>query len=520
MGHERSQSSLPLLPHSSDSPPPTPLFPHRSRGVLLHAHRRRFLVLIFALLSFIGILTLAASSFSSLQYVTTERENNTNPPSHTLPHAADNSGVLSTEQHPAIDTSSHAVSLPHSPYLRGPPTKSFRDNLRSDLKYVTSWISAGWNNDVMTYMNLLYMGKITDRVSVIGIFTPSHIGGDAPPIAFGEVFNVSRFIQDSKVPMVEWDEVKDPESEVIDAVGCWNVWEAVQYYEHYPRGSAVPDWVGLDISYTRGPEWLKLVPNYEHDKCSTFWALARLAYPEDRNKNLGNPTPSHHYNISLPPDEHLLCYDYLYYACAQQSFEFEYDYAPQWKDVGKYLYWSDVVEQTATSYVRKLLGVSDLDEKTPPYITVHARHGDFKGWCWEAEKPEDCFAPLPVIARRVKEVQEEIRTRKGIDIPDAHVIMTSDEKDEAWWAEVKAMGWIRVDHDALDTVQQHGRWYPVILDAAIQSNGLGFVGTDRSTFSILSMRRVKDWHDGAVRMVKWGKKDADAHRRRMLVDGV
>ncbi len=53
--------------------------------------------------------------------------------------------------------------------------------------------------------------------------------------------------------------------------------------------------------------------------------------------------------------------------------------------------------------------------------------------------------------------------------------------------------------------------HPVILDAAIQSLGLGFVGTDRSTFSILSRRRVLDWHDGAARMVLWGSKGADDH---------
>ena len=60
--------------------------------------------------------------------------------------------------------------------------------------------------------------------------------------------------------------------------------------------------------------------------------------------------------------------------------------------------------------------------------------------------------------------------------------------------------------------------YPVILDAAIQSLGLGFVGTEHSTFSILSKRRVQDWHGGASRMVKWGFKDADAHRKRMFLE--
>ena len=49
----------------------------------------------------------------------------------------------------------------------------------------------------------------------------------------------------------------------------------------------------------------------------------------------------------------------------------------------------------------------------------------------------------------------------------------------------------------------------MILDSVIQSNGLGFVGTDRSTFSTLSRRRLIDWRDGAVRMVKWGKFGAE-----------
>lgn len=59
-----------------------------------------------------------------------------------------------------------------------------------------------------------------------------------------------------------------------------------------------------------------MIPNYEHDKGSTFWALARLAYPDDRNKYLGNTLPAPQSGEVLDPDEHVVCYDYLYYACA------------------------------------------------------------------------------------------------------------------------------------------------------------------------------------------------------------
>ena len=99
----------------------------------------------------------------------------------------------------------------------------------------------------MTYINLIYMGIVTDRVPVVAMFTPSHIG-PAPIMSFGEVFDVKRFTQESGVPLLEWHEVKDPSSQIVDAIGCWNVWESVQYYEHYPRGSSVPPLLKLGTS--------------------------------------------------------------------------------------------------------------------------------------------------------------------------------------------------------------------------------------------------------------------------------
>jgi len=90
-----------------------------------------------------------------------------------------------------------------------------------------------------------------------------------------------------------------------------------------------------------------------------------------------------------------------------------------------------------------------------------------------------------------------------------HVIMTSDEKNATWWEDVVAQGWFQVDHSK--TVEIYGAWYPVLIDAAIQSGGVGFVGTDRSTMSILARRRVQSWQDGVVRTLKWGQPGSDDH---------
>lgn len=99
----------------------------------------------------------------------------------------------------------------------------------------------------MTIFNIMYLGQITDRIPIIPMFTPSwHIGGGAAGgLRFGDVFDLSRFSRETGMPVVEWHEVKDPNSDVVDQLGCWNIWETVQHYEAIPRGSDVPLWLKL-----------------------------------------------------------------------------------------------------------------------------------------------------------------------------------------------------------------------------------------------------------------------------------
>jgi hypothetical protein len=83
------------------------------------------------------------------------------------------------------------------------------------------------------------------------------------------------------------------------------------------------------------------------------------------------------------------------------------------------------------------------------------RHGDFRNYCNDLPL-DQCFASLPVIARRVAEVQEDLRTQKGIEV--TQVIMTSDERDPEWWSGVKALGWTYVDYATERTEEIYGKW--------------------------------------------------------------
>ncbi|KAF8922053.1 hypothetical protein CPB85DRAFT_1265699 [Mucidula mucida] len=364
--------------------------------------------------------------------------------------------------------------------LRGGPAAHFRDALRPDVKYITSWPAAGWTNDVMTMVNMIYLGVITERVPIVPPFTPSHVlqDGVASEIPFGDVFDVPRMQKLMNTPILEWRDVKSQATGESDELGCWNVWEATQYHEPYPRRSSVPGLLKLDISYTLAPSWIKLYPNYEHDSHATFWSLARLAYPETREASLVTPLPSPN-NVSLPPDEQLLCYDYLYYVCAQQPYEYDWEYSPAWRFVAQHMHFTPALEHLANIYINRAIGIPE-DEPTPPYIGIHVRHSDFG----------DCFAPLSAIARRVQEVKDEVMEKSGRIVD--HVVVTSDEKDPAWWQDVANLGWVAPDHS--QTIQLFGPWYPVLIDAVIQSGV-----------------RTGAWQNGATRYVEWGRPGADDH---------
>ncbi|KAG1789680.1 hypothetical protein EV424DRAFT_1461489, partial [Suillus variegatus] len=63
--------------------------------------------------------------------------------------------------------------------------------------------------------------------------------------------------------------------------------------------------------------------------------------------------------------------------------------------------------------------------------------------------------------------------------------MTSDKRDLEWWSDVGALGRTWVDYAVERTEEIYGKWHPVFIDAIIQLNGAGFVGTHGSTMSTL-----------------------------------
>ncbi|KAF7337679.1 hypothetical protein MSAN_02241400 [Mycena sanguinolenta] len=415
----------------------------------LIASRKRFILAILLSASFTGVfflphvLRIGSSPVQNFEESDLESWSSSNPTATKCEVSRPPAATVVVD--PLLDPLHSFVSL------NGPPTAAYKDNLRNHTKYITSWgSSAGWANDVISLMNLIYLGLITDRVSILPPHTSTHLPWESPSLPFGEAFDVPRLRRALGTPVLEWREVKQTDSEVLDDIGCWNVWESVQYSANTPRHSIVHDKLRLDISYTKTPQWIKMIPNYEHDQHCTFWSLAALAFPDARAANLVPPLPSPQHQLSLPPDEQLLCFDYLYYVAAQEPFEIGLDYSPAWRYVGQHMHWTPVLDRLTNEYIRHSLRL-DAEDPIPPFY----------------------FRPRPA-GRLSGLVKAEIWEQKQLAVN--HVIITSDEKDPAWWQDVSGLGWWTPDHAELKTEERFGVWYPVLIDAAIHSRGSGVCG--------------------------------------------
>ncbi|KAJ7036676.1 hypothetical protein C8F04DRAFT_1233130, partial [Mycena alexandri] len=138
----------------------------------------------------------------------------------------------------------------------------------------------------MTYMNLLYLSLLSQRVPVLPFFTPTHVK-HASTIDFGEVFDIPRLSQAIGHPVLEWWQVKDRDSKVVDPMGCWSIWQAVSSQNKEPHFTSGPQRMHLDISYTVAPTWIKLLPGDEPH--ARFTSLMALTFPEMRKKSSARP---------------------------------------------------------------------------------------------------------------------------------------------------------------------------------------------------------------------------------------
>ncbi|CAA7266954.1 unnamed protein product [Cyclocybe aegerita] len=209
-----------------------------------------------------------------------------------------------------------------SRFLQGPPTKSFKDNLLNDTYYITSWADSGFTNQFMGYVNMIYLGLISDRIPILPPFGPHHMSYDAGALRFSHVFNLKYLRKALNRPILEWHEVKEedspsslrePSSEERESIGCWSTRK--EAIANPLRVKSVIDHLKLDIAYTRVPSETRRLPNHENDDFLVFHQLVPYIFPRHpwrpaSNFPLMQASPL---GQRQSPYEQVSCFDYLYY---------------------------------------------------------------------------------------------------------------------------------------------------------------------------------------------------------------
>ena len=99
---------------------------------------------------------------------------------------------------------------------------------------------------------------------------------------------------------------------------------------------------------------------------SRLWPIARLGFPEDRKKALDQNLSKYHDREGFQdPNDHIMLIDYLYYVAVDEPFEFEKDWNPVWRFIGKHMYWHPKVLEATQNHLRTLFQVPKGDPIPP-----------------------------------------------------------------------------------------------------------------------------------------------------------
>lgn len=186
---------------------------------------------------------------------------------------------------------------------------------------------------------------------------------------FSDIYDLPRLSEGIKSTILEWHDIKNLSAQGLadknEEVGCWSVWSLVSPEEDKaPRSTIIPHKLRLDVSYTGLPKSSVRLGGTG----LPFWTLAKLSFPSQRQEALDEGTsvltPNDAGNY-LPPDDHLMCFDMMYFVGAQDNDEWWKDWSPAWNFVGKYATWNPKLQKLGVNYIHRALGSKD-DGEIPP----------------------------------------------------------------------------------------------------------------------------------------------------------
>lgn len=275
-------------------------------------------------------------------------------------------------------------------------------------------------------------------------------GEDSWILPFGDVFDLDIFRKKFQLPVLEWRDVKilpnrdsDEVNSEVETIGCWTT--VAENKKGVPEATRLVQHLGVDCSYTKFPLSVRLPSaNIDNEVFVVLPQLAAAIFPEspsirpDRQKVFRASNVNGH---EKTPDEHLSCFDSLYYASSGvTAFEWEKSWSPAWQMVGRHLYFTREFKRLGQEYVRRALGIKEeqgdippvsgtlcavfqLSEVLPQFIALHIRHGDFGSHCAAAGKTSvDCFPPVSTYVVHIDAIKKKWLDNTNVTVTNVIVM--------------------------------------------------------------------------------------------------
>ncbi|KAI5480612.1 hypothetical protein MNV49_000308 [Pseudohyphozyma bogoriensis] len=397
-------------------------------------------------------------------------------------------------------------------------SQSYDSMLREVMRYPHQ-PQDSFESQLVEGVELLYLAKRTNKIAIV--MSISGIWPAGSNLNFSDIYDLPRFYALTRVPAVPISSFKTRHSETSrpETLPCWSLFE--QYrgggnFEHFGHHKiftamwAMPHFARTQTSHhaIQFEEVIDFVSSRKRQE--TWLEEVREGWLPQKNVAAGTQVDlADNVKDGFDPQSQETPIN-ISVTCLDSTFYLAYDAvgevghhrvnAPEWKEIGRHLRFTPRIEEVKEKYLRRIFGVDKRDE-VPMYISIHIRRGDFKDF------KGGSILPLSSYETSVRDVRRKLLRRTQLKDPTAPlftlspyhwpVLVTTDEPGTSDFVrDVKALGWKVVDHDELNTTAELGDWWGPVLDSAMLAGGHGFVGTMRSTFSLLAGLRVESWNNG------------------------
>ncbi|GAA5866862.1 hypothetical protein JCM1840_004293 [Sporobolomyces johnsonii] len=396
---------------------------------------------------------------------------------------------------------------------------SFRDELSTDMKYLTSPQHGNLAEQVMNLYHLAHLSTVLQRIPIATPFsvTTTEDSLTKALVPVSSLFDMARFSHASSVAVLDWQDLRpDPEAKKTEQLGCWigklGEPEVQQRAESMWRSGIEASFVPVRVSTSRtrqgvptGDELLathEFISNFDHDAS----AQAGLIEQARHDSSISTATHSRHAN----PEDHVFCIDHSLYRPEHPTTQHSTTHLDPRDHTaffshGQHLHFAPDINKMAADVVAHLLG------HRQPFLAVHISAEARAAECHLLSELDKCFPEVATYQHAIGRLKHLTSISQGSSHRKSRehrhsartlsVVVSTDVKDLAFLGELSHLGWTVLDYDDLELKERFGTWSPEVLTQAIESRAAGFVGTRGSPQSTLSALRVRAWHKGPTELV-------------------